>query len=109
MPATSSNRGFVVPTNLGDTGIWGTELNTTITSLDTLLGGVLTLQSSNASTVTLTSSQSLFGEISVAGTLTSSFTLNFLAANFALGEYTVQNQSTAAGFIVVCFGAGGTT
>ncbi len=40
MPSTTSNYSFQIPTVGGDADAWGGYINTTITSIDTLLGGV---------------------------------------------------------------------
>jgi len=102
MSNTSSLRGFTVPVVSSDVNAWGTELNTTIGNLDTILGGSVTFNSSTATTVTLTSSQAQSGRIQFSGTFTSSCTINFLSSVFALGSYVVQNLSSAVGFNVIC-------
>lgn len=105
MGATSSDRGLIVPTNFGDVGIWGPELVTTLTALDTILGGSLTLQSSAGMSVTLSSSQAQYGRIVVQGQLASTFFLTF--GSFANGDYQVWNNSSAGGGGVLCQAAGG--
>ena len=97
MPATSSNRGFIVPTNLGDSGIWGSELNSTLTNLDTALGGQLTLASSTfASPYTLSSAQAAYSVIILTGSPTGTYTLTFSSTAFALGAYQVYNNFSSS-------------
>ena len=40
MPTTTTNYSFQLPTVGGDSDAWGGYINATITSIDTLLGGV---------------------------------------------------------------------
>lgn len=111
MVTTSPQRGFSVPTVGADTGAWGGELNSTIIDLDSILGGTLVLASTIATNVTLATSQAQIGYISVssATTLASSFSINFFSSNFAIGNYIINNASSAAGFNVTCFSSAGTT
>ena len=109
MPATSSNRGFIVPTNLGDSGVWGTELNSTLTNLDTALGGQLSLPSSTFTTpYTLSSAQAAYAILIVTGSPGSDYTLNFSSTAFALGQYEIYNNvgNTAN---VICASTGATS
>lgn len=112
MATTSSNRGLQVPTNAGDVSVWGTELIAQATAIDSILGGTITFPSSTFGTnATVTSSQAQAARYIVSGTPGSSFQLNLPASNFALGSYTVNNQSSAQNVIVTAgsSGTGGTT
>lgn len=106
MPSTSSDRGLTVPTNLGDTNIWGPELNNTILALDTILGGSATLPSSTYGTAaTLTSSQAQCGLIILSGAAAGNFTLTFSSTSFALGAYIINNAFSSS-FSTICTSTG---
>lgn len=93
MPSFSTNKNFTIPQNLGDAGLWGAELNTTIGLLDTLLGSVLTLQSS-AGNVTLTSSQASNLAYVLQGTLAAPYQVAFTSSLGGNGIYVIDNQTT---------------
>jgi hypothetical protein len=106
---TSSNRGLQVPTVAGDAGIWGGELNTTIAGLDTILGQTLSLASSTAGTnVTLSSSQTQFGRISINNTSSSPFQLNLTSSQFGQGQYVVNYNSSQTQNLTITAGSSGT-
>lgn len=95
MGTTSSNRGISVPTNGGDSGTWGNEVNNgTFFPLDAILGGTTILPSSTyGNAATLTSSQAQTGRIQITGAPSATFVLTLPASNFAFGQYYVQNQT----------------
>jgi hypothetical protein len=106
MVATSSNRGFQVPTVGGDAGVWGTELNTTITGLDTVLGATLLLPSSTYGvSATVSSSQAQVARIQIQGAPTSSFQLNLPASNYCIGTYVIFNNSSNGQNVIVTCGS----
>lgn len=111
MVTTSSNRGFSIPTVSSDNNLWGTELNSTITGADTILGGTLTLQSSAGTAVTLSSAQSQIGRVVIQGVVGAStnFVLTFASSTFALGNYQVWNNSSGGGGIFCQTLGGGLT
>ena len=95
MASTSPNRGFPLPTVGGDTGVWGTELNSGISILDNILAQQVTLQSSAGLTVTLSSSQAQSQSIQLNNTSSTFMTLNLNSSNFAIGMYRINNTSSA--------------
>jgi microcystin-dependent protein len=113
MPTTSSDRGLSVPTNAGDNGTWGTELITTLTALDSILGGMTTFVSSASASSTITSSQAQTGRIQIAGTSTWAYSLTLPQSNYAMGRYQVDYwdvnscvvKSTVSGGRTVTLGA----
>lgn len=107
MGAISSDRGLIVPTYFGDVGIWGPELVTTLTALDSILGGSLTLYSSNGMSALLSSSQAQMQRIVVQGALSTPFYLGFASSNFALGNYQVWNNASIGGSPIICQTLGG--
>jgi hypothetical protein len=101
MPATSSNAGLIVPTNAGDSGIWGNELNASIASLDTRLAGTTTILSSvSGLNYTISSADAQCGRVILGGVPAGPATFTFSSANYAMGEYAVWNTST--GFALTC-------
>lgn len=109
MVSTSSQRGLSIPTNLGDTNVWGPELNATIGALDLILGGQCTLPSSTfGASVTLSSSQAECGMIIATGTPSVDFNITFSSTAFAVGNYVVQNQFTSS-YNVICNSTAGPT
>jgi hypothetical protein len=109
MVATSSQRGFSIPTNLGDTNVWGPELNFTLNALDTILGGTTNLPSSTYGTsLTLSSSMAQTGLINLTGAATGTFTLTLPSSNFALGFYAINNAFTSS-YGVLCTNGSGPT
>lgn len=106
MVSPTTNKGLLLPQVGNDTGLWGGELNTTITTLDNILGNNTVLPSSTfGTTITLASSQAQCAYISITSTGVGPFTLNFPSSNNAIGIYSVNNatlgtvtcQSTAGG------------
>jgi hypothetical protein len=83
-------------------GAWGNALTQTIGQIDAILSRTLTLQSSAAMNVTLSSSQAQCARIVVKGNLPGDFILTFPSSNFALCEYTVSNNSSAGSGGVLC-------
>jgi hypothetical protein len=79
----------------------------TIAGRDRILAGTLTLQSSASMNVTLSSSQAQMPRVVVQGHLPSNFNLTLASSNFALGEYTIWNKSSAGGGGVLCQTTGG--
>ena len=79
----------------------------TIDALERILAGTLTLQSSAGMNVTLSSSQAQMPCIVVQGYLPSNFNLILPSSNYALGEYTICNKSSAGGGGVLCQTTGG--
>ena len=109
MPTTSSQRGLTIPVNLGDTNVWGPELNASLNALDTILGGSVTLPSSTyGAAATLTSSMAQCGLINLSGAATGNFTLTFSSTAFALGLYSVNNAFTSS-YGVICTSTAGPT
>jgi hypothetical protein len=109
MVATSSQRGLTVPTNLGDTNVWGPELNATINALDTILAGLLTLPSSTyGGSVTLTTSMAQCGLITTSGAATGNMTITFSSTSFALGLYSINNAFTSS-YSAICTSTAGPT
>lgn len=108
MVTTSSDRGFQVPTVGGDTGTWGTELNTTIASLDSILGGTITLQSTTTTNATPTSSQAQIARFIYNNTSSSPVQLNLPSSVFALGEFKVQYNSSQGQNLTITAGSSGT-
>lgn len=106
MAITTSLKGLTEPQVSGDAGSWGTELNTTISALDTLLGYSLTLASSAYSgSATLTSSQAQSRRITLTGTLSSTFSLILPATAYAYGDYFINNATTGSSstlYNVIC-------
>jgi hypothetical protein len=99
MVTTSSDRGFSIPTVASDNNLWGGELNTTIAGLDTILGGSLTLYSSNGFSQQLLSSQSQIGRVVIPSTGTGNFSLLFSSSLFALGNYEIWHNGVGTGGI----------
>lgn len=106
MSTLSPNRGLVIPQVGNDTGLWGGELNQTITDLDMILGQFVTLFSSTlGNTITLSSSEALSAYLILSSTGVGPYVLNFPSSNDAIGLYSVGNktlgpvtcQSTAGG------------
>jgi len=109
MPAIEPVRGLTVPTVAGDVGIWGGELNTTINSLASILGGSVALFSTSAGlNATLTSSQAQNSRVTVINTSSQPFQLNLNSSNFALGEYTISYASSQGQNLTVTAGSSGT-
>jgi hypothetical protein len=109
MVTTSSQRGFQVPTNFGDTNVWGPELNFTLAALDAILGGSVTFPSSTYGTAaTLSSSQAQCGLINLTGAAAGTFTLTLPSSNFALGFYAINNAFTSS-YGTVCTNGSGPT
>jgi hypothetical protein len=109
MPSNTFYKGLSLPTVAGDTGIWGGELNTTITSVDAIIGATVTLFSSTVGTnVTPSSSQSLGSRITVNNTSTTPFQLNLPASNGFYGQFNINYASGAGVWCTVTAGASGT-
>lgn len=95
MPSTSTYRGLTVPTVSGDTNVWGTELNTTIDALDTILGQTLTLYSSTSGNdITLSSSQGQSMRVYVNNTSSAAMQVNLPASNYCYGDFVFSYSST---------------
>lgn len=109
MVTTSSNRGYQVPTNAGDVGVWGLELIAQAGSIDAILGGTVTLPSSTfGNNATLTSSQAQIARVSILNTSSQAFQLNLPASNFALGNYDIAYSSSQGLGLTVTAGSSGT-
>jgi hypothetical protein len=94
---------------LGDSGVWGTELNSTLTNLDTALGGQLSLASTTfTSPYTLSSAQAAYAILIITGSPVANYTLNFSSTAFALGAYQVYNNFGSS-VSVICASTGATT
>src|SRR5579885_614855 len=76
MPTFSTNRGLTIPTVGGDTNSWGSELDTSLNLLDTILGGSASVTVASAN-VTLTSGQLGNAVIKLTGTLGANINLIF--------------------------------
>lgn len=97
MSTISPIRGLTIPTVSSDSGQWGSELNTTISGLDNILGQAITFPSSQYGTnITPTSSQSQAQVFILTSSSTAAITLNF---NNALGAYIVSNTTPASALL----------
>jgi len=97
MVTTSSNRGLLLPADLGDSSAWGTPLNNTWQGLDQILGGTLVLPASTYGTgTTLTSAQtqSQMLEFMASSGGSGTFTLTFSSTSYGLGKFSITNNST---------------
>lgn len=111
MATTSSQRGLSVPVVSSDSGLWGSELNTTLADLDTILGATTIIQSSAGLSQTLTTSMAQTQRINVQGSPTGTMTLTFPSSLYANGLYSVWNttaSSLAFGVLCQTTGAGAT-
>ena len=100
-------RSLMLPVVGGDAGVWGTELNNGVISvLDTILGTQTTLYSSNAASVTLTSSQcqveriACFSSAAMTVTIPQSVGGGGGFIGYAVGSNSVTFQSTGGGTTV---------
>lgn len=97
MSTQSPYKNYVVPTNLGDAGLWGGYLNTTLGTIDTNLGGVLTLQSSaSPAGVTLTSTEASNLAYVVQGVLGQDYPITFTSSLGGNGIYVINNETTGS-------------
>jgi hypothetical protein len=87
---TTANKGYSVPTPGTEIGTWGADLNAnTFTTIDTNLGGVVTVTLSNAN-VTLTAPQAQNLCVRLIGTLTA----NVVLTAAYLGMMIIDNVTT---------------
>lgn len=94
----TSLRGLMLPVNLGDAGVWGgPELNAGMISiLDLILGGTTTLYSSNATSVTLTASQTQAAHINCVSS--AAMTVTFVGSSVGYGPYVVTTGTNGVTF-----------
>jgi hypothetical protein len=95
MGTISSDRGLSMPTNGADNGVWGPEVLATFSAVDNILGGSYTYLSSQGNW-TPTSSQSQAGRLVIGGVPTAAFILTGSPTNYALGNFTIWNQTSAS-------------
>jgi hypothetical protein len=107
-------KGLTLPVNLGDAGVWGTELNSGVmTVVDNILGNTTVIYSSNGLTPTLTSSMGQTGRILVYGTgvgssgLGGNMTVTMPAANYFAGTYVIDIAATYFSSLAITFAASG--
>ena len=72
MPTTTTNYSFQLPTVGGDEDAWGGYINATITSLDTLLGGVTNTEFEILDGATVTTAEINYNDITTLGTVEAS-------------------------------------
>lgn len=100
--ATTVYKGAYLPTVSGDSGVWGTLLNTTTFPVfDSNLGGIVTKTLTNAN-VTLSASESENAILRLIGTLSGAVQITTAAAGFTF----VENATTGAFAVTITNGAG---
>ena len=103
---TTTNKGYTLPVVGGSTGTWGGLLNTDLTTIDSNLGGTVSVNCAGSSNVTLNSTQYGNYIISLTGLLTGNISVLFGAVG---GFWEVVNGTTGAFTVTVKTSAGGST
>lgn len=106
MATKTANKGFLKPQVGGDVNAWGGMLNGDMDSLDSLLGGTLTLPVAGSADVTLTAIQANNLNFVFTGALTGDIHVIWPAAG---GFYFVTNSTSGAHSLTVLTSAGGST
>lgn len=107
MVTYTTNKGYGEPTVGGDLNAWGPFLNTNFSTLDSNLGGTVSVNVAGAANVTLNATQAKNLYIKLTGLLTGNITVFLPAAgglyvieNNTTGLFTVMVQTTALGAAV---------
>lgn len=106
MAAFTPNKSYIEPTVGADDDQWGTLLNSTITIIDTNMGGVLTKSVAGNANVTATASDAQKLVQKLTGVLTGSISYLLPATG---GFYIIDNTTTGAFTVTVKTSAGGST
>ena len=107
MAAFSPNKGYALPTVAGDVGVWGPELNQTISTIDLNLGGITTISMAGGN-VTATAAQAQNLILNLTGALTANVQLilpplsgMYIIANNTTGTFTVTIITSVVGAVGV--------
>lgn len=103
---TTSNKGYTLPTVGGDTGTWGTELNSNFSIIDSNFGGAVTINCAGSSNVTVSSGQAQNLILNLTGALTGNIELILPSVG---GFYVIQNNCSGGFTITVQTGGVGST
>lgn len=107
MGSLTPNKALTLPQVGGDTNSWGTENNSTISALDTITGGIASINCAGAADVQMTAAQAQNLIIEPTGLLTANINLLFpqpgfyLLNNLCTGAFALTAKNTAGGVGVV--------
>ena len=113
--ATTTNKGYPLPTVGGDTDTWGTLLNQGLVLADSNLGGTASIDCSGSSDITLTSTQASNYILSLTGILTGNISVKvpqtgsfYRVVNGTTGAYTINVKTTNVSSVGVVIPQGST-